>query len=350
MLDVVYNDGVRAQGAPECLLCRTLGQALYTGLRDEIGQASGIWDLRVCPACGLVWLDPRPLSEEIGKLYHGYYTHEPSDLWGWVPATWGIRRGRGAVLAAGFGYLDLVTGRASAAAGRILCRIGLLEDIVGGTVMWLHSSPCGRLLDVGCGGGHFLARMRSLGWRVQGVEPDVEAVRVARRSFDLNIHHGTFADVRFPGNEFDAVTLNHVIEHVLDPIGLLQECGRVLKAGGRVVAVTPNAQSLGRMQFGKTWRGWEPPRHLFLFTPKTLRTCAERAGLRIVTLRTTARLAPAIWMASSCLRTKQLTGRIRDGRLGWATQIWMRVMGLHEHFFGLRRAAGEEVVLVATKD
>jgi 2-polyprenyl-3-methyl-5-hydroxy-6-metoxy-1,4-benzoquinol methylase len=193
--------------------------------------------------------------------------------------------------------------------------------------------------------------MRSLGWRVQGVEPDVEAVRVARRSFDLNIHHGTLVDARFPGNEFDAVTLNHVIEHVLDPIGLLQECRRVLKAGGRVVVVTPNAQSLGRVRFGKTWRGWEPPRHLFLFTPKTLRTCAERAGLRIVTLRTTARLAPAIWMASSSLRSKQLAGQIRDGRAGWATtHIWTRVMGLHEHLFGRRRAAGEEVVLVATKD
>jgi hypothetical protein len=124
----------------------------------------------------------------------------------------------------------------------------------------------------------------------------------------------------------------------------------VLKASGRVVVVTPNAQSLGRVQFGKTWRGWEPPRHLFLFTPKTLRTCAERAGLRIVTLRTTARLLPIIWMASSSLRSKQLASKTRDRRSGWATQIWMTVMGLHEHFFGRRRAAGEEVVLMATKD
>jgi len=348
--DFEAKEGVRAQRAPDCLLCATPGEALYIGLRDEVGQAPGIWDLKVCPACRLVWLDPRPLPEEIAKLYHGYHTHTRSDPWASVLYMWGVRRGIRAVLAAGFGYRAPMAGMARAVAGRILCRFGLLADIIGATVMWLPSLSCGQLLDVGCGGGHFLARMRSLGWRVRGVEPDAEAVRFAQGGFDLNVFQGTLVDAHFPANEFDAITMNHVIEHVDDPIGLLQECRRVLKASGRLVVVTPNANSLGRTQFGKAWRGWEPPRHLFLFAPNTLQVCSERAGLRIEALRTTARLAPEIWKASARIRHKQLTGQAQDERADWGTRQWSLLMGLYEHIFAANRAAGEEVVLVARKN
>ena len=348
------TERVLAQRARSCLLCSTLGRTLYADLRDEIGQAPGIWNLCVCPVCGLVWLDPRPLPEEIAKLYHGYYTHASSDEWDGVPYAWGIgpqiRRATRAVLALGYGYRALAIGRKGAVAGRILCRFGLLMDIVGATIMWLPSSPGGQLLDVGCGGGHFLARMQSLGWRVRGVEPDAEAVGVARRHFDLKVYQGTLADGHFPPNEFDAVTMNHVIEHAPHPVELLQECRRVLKVGGRLVVVTPNARSLGRMHFGRAWRGWETPRHLFLFTPETLRICAKRAGLTITILRTTARLAPAIWVASIRLRDKHLSGPAKDEMTGWGMRVWTRVMGLYEDIYGNSRASGEELLLLARKD
>jgi SAM-dependent methyltransferase len=233
--------------------------------------------------------------------------------------------------------------------GSILSRFSLLTDIFGGAVMWLPSSPCGQLLDVGCGGGHFLARMKELGWQVRGVEPDAEAVSMARER-DLNVFHGMLADARFPANEFDAVTMNHVIEHVPDPIELLQECRRVLKTSGRLVIVTPNTASLGRSRFARAWRGWEPPRHLFLFTPKTLRLSAERAGLQIETLRTTARLAPPMWMESTRLCDKRLAGQAGDETAGWAMHMWTRMMGLYEHIFFNSRAAGEEVIMVARKN
>jgi SAM-dependent methyltransferase len=243
----------------------------------------------------------------------------------------------------------LTFGKRGAVAARILCRFRLLMDIVGATIMWLPSSPGGQLLDVGCGGGHFLARMQSLGWLVRGVEPDAEAVRIARGQLDLNVCQGTLADAHFPPNEFDAITMNHVIEHVPHPVELLQECRRVLKVDGRLVVVTPNARSLGRMHFGRAWRGWETPRHLFLFTPETLGICAERAGLKIAILRTTARLAPVIWVASIRLRDKHLSSPAQDEMTGWGVLQRSRLMGFYEHLFGTNRAAGEEVVLVARK-
>src|SRR6516225_437148 len=90
---IVQNEGVLARRASDCILCRAPGHALYARLRDEDRRAPGVWNLLACSACGLVRLDPRPLPDEIGKLYHAYYTHAPSDPWSGVLFTWGIRRG-----------------------------------------------------------------------------------------------------------------------------------------------------------------------------------------------------------------------------------------------------------------
>ena len=134
-----------------CAGRRDMRSMLDCGMRTA--ARPGIWNLLACSACGLVRLDPRPLPDEIGKLYHAYYTHAPSDPWSGVLFTWGNRRGARSVLAAAFGYAALATGKKGAAAGRILSRIGLPRDVIGATVMWLPASPRGRLLDVGCGGG-----------------------------------------------------------------------------------------------------------------------------------------------------------------------------------------------------
>jgi len=63
--------------APRCLLCGEAGKPLYRGLRDRLFAAPGTWALAQCPqpACGLLWLDPAPLPEDVHKAYESYYTH-----------------------------------------------------------------------------------------------------------------------------------------------------------------------------------------------------------------------------------------------------------------------------------
>lgn len=90
-------------------------------------------------------------------------------------------------------------------------------------IMYSDGARKGRLLDVGCGSGEFLAQMRELGWDVFGVEPDPQAARVAREQFGLTVWPGALAEASFPDGFFDAVTLNHVIEHVADPPWLAAE-------------------------------------------------------------------------------------------------------------------------------
>ena len=138
----------------------------------------------------------------------------------------------------------------------------------------------GRVLDVGCGNGEFLVRMKAYGWDVAGVDFDSAAVESAKR-IGMDVRLGTLEQVDFRPDSFDAITLNHVIEHLHDPVETLRQCRRVLKPGGTVWINTPNVQSWGSERYGANWRGLEPPRHLTIFTPGALRLACERAGFEV---------------------------------------------------------------------
>ena len=98
------------------------------------------------------------------------------------------------------------------------------------------------LLDVGCSSGAFLASAKALGFMETGVEPAVEPATAAMKS-GLNVKHGFLHDLRLAGNYYDIVTMFEVIEHIKEPLKLLKECCRILKAGGLVVIGTGNTDS-----------------------------------------------------------------------------------------------------------
>ncbi len=79
-------------------------------------------------------------------------------------------------------------------------------------------------------------------------------------------------------DEFDVITISHVIEHAHDPLSILKASYRLLKPGGCLWIETPNIQSYSHARFGRFWRGLEPPRHLTIFNDDSLRTSLSRAG------------------------------------------------------------------------
>ena len=141
-----------------------------------------------------------------------------------------------------------------------------------------HHPQAGRLLDVGCATGLFLQAMRHYGWQVTGVEPNAEAAAYGRDTLGLDIFVGTLAEVTFPAQAFDVVTLWDVLEHVHDPKATLAEISRLLRPGGLLVVSLPNPTSVEARLFGDYWIGWERPRHLYLFTPALIQCYLERAG------------------------------------------------------------------------
>src|SRR5262245_3389479 len=66
---------MRSRAAPTCYLCGALGRVLYQNLIDRTFNTPGAWTLKKCTVCGLLWLDPLPLEEDISIAYQTYYTH-----------------------------------------------------------------------------------------------------------------------------------------------------------------------------------------------------------------------------------------------------------------------------------
>ena len=350
MTDPAGTEVLPLETAGPCPVCgETRRSRLYPALRDWLGGAPGTWSFHRCQECGLVLLDPRLSLAGIGQAYADYDHHltapapapaaDARSRWGHVV----MRAYRRRV----YGYPDGLPAWLRALA-RLAVPYPEGAEAVGFSVMYLRPVPGGELLDVGCGGGAQLVHMRELGWRVVGVDPDERAVEMATRQHGLDVRRGTLEEQRFPSDRFDAITLSHVIEHVHDPTGLLRECGRLLKRSGRLVVVTPNEASLGHRRLGESWIGLQPPRHLYLFSCTTLGRLAERAGLSLLTVRSSVRNAEFAWLLGrGYLKTWPSPGQRPPG--GWAGRR-ARAFQLAEWFltwFGIE--AGEEIVLVATK-
>jgi 2-polyprenyl-3-methyl-5-hydroxy-6-metoxy-1,4-benzoquinol methylase len=139
-----------------------------------------------------------------------------------------------------------------------------------------------RVLEVGCGAGHFLRAAAAAGFEAWGTE--IAASSVARlREEGLTVHEGDLVDLALPPGHFDAVVLFEVLEHLPSPLACLSECRRVLREGGLLFLTTPNFGSLSRRLLGEGWRVVDPE-HLVLFTPRGLREIVRCAGFRTVSL------------------------------------------------------------------
>ena len=213
--------------------------------------------------------------------------------------------------------------------------------------MYLDAVPPGRLLEVGCGNGERLAHMRSLGWEVMGQEIDSVAAETVRKVYGIDCHQGSMETLDRDLGIFDAIIMSHVIEHVHDPVALLSACYQLLNQGGRIVITTPNVESFGHQKLGSTWRGLEPPRHLHLFTCRTLVKISNMAGFNLERCWTTA-VNARIFRLSSGIQVKRPINTSRVLTAGNEIQsLLFQIAASKAHM--KMSDSGEECVLIATK-
>lgn len=262
-----------------CALCGRDDARLRLTSQDWLHGGSETFTLVECRECGLVYLNPRPTAAALPHYYPDDYAYAPGRPYAIADidqATLSQRLRRLVQTR----YYDYPLPRPRAAWLKPLSTVYHL-------IYWtlalpiIRWRPAGRILDVGCGMGDYLASQSQLGWEVEGVEINPRAVQHAREKLHLEVFQGDLLQANLPAQHFDVVTMWWYLEHVPNPLAVLQEARRIIKPGGVLWIGVPNWASWEARLFRTAWYHLDAPRHFYLFTPVTLRAMLERAGWRI---------------------------------------------------------------------
>jgi SAM-dependent methyltransferase len=224
-------------------------------LRDKLhvqdrSVSQETFTIQQCAACGLQLTNPRPDAGSIGKYYESdaYVSHN-SGAQGLINQVYKLAR-----------YFT------------VRRKVALITKLNGGRQ--------GRLLDYGCGTGHFLAGARQAGWQVTGLEPSPRARQDATARVGQPVLEPE-ALAALPAGSFDVITLWHVLEHVHTLQATLAQLVAQLAPGGRLLIAVPNPDSLDAQHYRQHWAAYDVPRHLYHFVPATMRRLLAGHGLRI---------------------------------------------------------------------
>jgi predicted SAM-dependent methyltransferase len=119
---------------------------------------------------------------------------------------------------------------------------------------------------------------------------------------------------QLPVGSFDAITLWHVLEHVHDLNGYMNQLHRLLKPGGRLLIALPNHTSFDADYFGKWWAAYDVPRHLYHFSPDSIRHLATKHGF-------TCRSIRPLWYDAFYIAL--LTHQHKTGSSRWLSSAWV---------------------------
>lgn len=220
-----------------CNLCNSNEYKLFKEING--------YQLVKCRQCGLVYLNPRPTQQEMkGKYTSEYY-----------------KRG-----------IIQESQTKEGIEEEINKRLGRAKEI-----LEISGKRKGKLLDIGCGAGFFIACLKRYGWNVTGIDISEWASRFAIEKLGLNVFTGSVEDIEI-NEQFDVITMYHLLEHLPDPFKTLRRVSEVIADGGLLVIKGPNFGSFDRIWHGIHWWSYDLPFHFYHFTPKTYRMLLEKAG------------------------------------------------------------------------
>ena len=279
------------QAVKACPYCGDTARTLaYRGVQDwSFNTAPGRWDYWRCEHCQALYLSPRPDAASIGRAYGAYYTHGAS-------ASLGVLGGLKQRLRNEYWSHQLATSitprlgwpRWSGACLRFFLKDRIAEPF---GLRQLAQLPKGVLIDVGCGSGALLVRAAQLGWQARGIELDPMAVQAAQAQ-GLNVEQGSYEALSRYAGQADCLVCSHVIEHVHEPLKLLDLLLAALKPEGVLLLSAPNASSDLHAHYGENWRGLEAPRHLAIPDASWLTAYLQDRGMACTQWPSSDRVMP----------------------------------------------------------
>jgi predicted SAM-dependent methyltransferase len=187
--------------------------------------------------------------------------------------------------------------------------------------------------------------MARLGWDALGVEIDAKAVELAT-SFKRNVE---LADIevlerRYGPEAFDAIMLDHVLEHLHDPVASIRLIVRLIRLPGQLTLATPNVRAPLHQRVRENWIGLDAPRHLVLFSATALTELLKDEGFKQVHRMRSANTARLSYRQSAAV----VRGSNLDNQPGpsLAEQIGAARAAVVER---VRPAASDEIVITARR-
>jgi len=230
-----------------CPLCGGMQMSDFLTAPDRFHLRHEKYNLLRCASCWCVWQASPPKPNEMGLHYSENY------------------------------HTAIVTGAEHTGAKRWQSHRNIIA----------RYKQQGAILDIGCSSGSFLASMNNGKWKLFGIEMDGLTAEKARSRSSAEIFVGDVMDAPFQPNSFDVVTCFDVLEHVYQPRELFARVLHWLRPGGIFFAKVPNIDSWEARLFGTYWYGLELPRHLFHFSPRSLRPLVTDIGFREVCITAT---------------------------------------------------------------
>ena len=138
----------------------------------------------------------------------------------------------------------------------------------------------GNILDIGCGTGAFLNTMKTGGWKITGLEPDETARAKAKTLYGIEPQPSNNI-FNLPDNNYDAITMWHVLEHVHQLNEYVEQLKNMLTDNGKIFIAVPNYTSYDAQHYGQFWAAYDVPRHLYHFSPDSMKRLVEQHGLTI---------------------------------------------------------------------
>ena len=135
------------------------------------------------------------------------------------------------------------------------------------------------VLDVGCGTGDFLLICKTNGWSVVGVEPNSKAKKLTKDKLQTDVIFENINEIK--SNQFDVITLWHVLEHVPDLDEYILKLKLLLKPNGILVIAVPNYKSFDARYYKNFWAAFDVPRHLWHFSQKSIQLLFSKFNFKL---------------------------------------------------------------------
>ncbi|OHC01370.1 MAG: hypothetical protein A3H23_06480 [Planctomycetes bacterium RIFCSPLOWO2_12_FULL_40_19] len=259
-----------------------------TPFKTSVKDRDEVFKLVKCKSCGLHYINPRPIKQQIGYYYsEDYYAHnplkkkKPKERNRFVEKWMDFKKNVRALILINFynyPYKQEKDRKSLSAYKKIILWFFYITyrsrlDII-------PFSGEGKILDIGCGNGRYLLTLKKQGWQTYGIEQSPKSSKYARDVLHLEVNTGDLLDSKYQAEFFDVITMWHSLEHLYEPILTLKEAKRILKDDGLLIIAVPNVDSFAAKVFKKYWYQLEIPIHLIAFTPDSITRMLDAAGFK----------------------------------------------------------------------